>query len=98
MNSTFKNVAYFFFIGFGLFYLAADFLLHQGKHQSETIRLIYETFDMPFFFSAGLYGLSSLQLWILQRYQISLAPLFWLLAIVWTLFLLYLNVGFESLL
>lgn len=99
MNRTFKNVAFFFFLGFGAFYLTSDFLLHQGRSDSETLKLIYDTFDMPFFFSAGLYALSGIHEWIHKRYQIvGMDWLFWTIGIVWTIFLLYLNLGYESLL
>lgn len=97
MNRTFKNVAFFFFIGFGAFYLTADFLIHQGNNESETIRIIYETFDMPFFFSAGMYALAALHEKIKKRYETSgMAVLFWILAIAWTGLLLYLNLGYQS--
>ena len=94
---SFKNVSFFFFIGFGLFYLSSDFLLHQGRSASETIRLIYETFDMPFFFSAGIYALAAFHEQLKKRYaSIQFAPIFWLIAIVWTIFLIYLNLGYQS--
>jgi hypothetical protein len=97
MNRSFKNVAFFFFIGFGLFYLGADFLLNQGSSDSETLTLIYETFDMPFFFSAGMYGLAALHEQIKKRFDpTGLNFLFWILGILWTLVLLYLNLGYES--
>lgn len=96
MNRTFKNIAFFFFIGLGIFYLGSDFLLHQGKVQSETLRLMYQTFDMPFFFSAGMYALAALQEQVKKRFELSLNLLFWILGILWTLVLIYLNVGYES--
>jgi len=96
MNRTFKNIAFFFFIGLGIFYLGSDFLLHQGNIQSETLRLMYQTFDMPFFFSAGMYALAALQEQVKKRFELSLNLLFWILGILWTLVLIYLNVGYES--
>lgn len=97
MNRAFKNVAFFFFVGFGAIYLTADFLLHQGVVQSETLRTIYQTFDMPFYFSAGMYALAATHLNIKKRYSITLmSPLFWVLAVLWTIFLVYLNVGYDS--
>ena len=99
MNRSFKNIAFFFFIGFGAFYLTADFLLNQGNSNSETLRLIYDTFDMPFFFSAGMYALAAIYHQLDKKLNLGiLGPLFWLLAVVWTILLLYLNLGFESLL
>ncbi|MGE3278758.1 MAG: hypothetical protein AB7J40_03085 [Candidatus Altimarinota bacterium] len=97
MNRTFKNIAFFFFIGFGIFYLGADFLLHQGSLESETLDLIYQTFDMPFFFSAGMYALAALHEQIKKRFDPSgLNLLFWILGIIWTIILLYINLGYES--
>lgn len=97
MNRAFKNVAFFFFVGFGAVYLTADFLLHQGSVQSETLTTIYQTFDMPFYFSAGMYALAALHENIKKRYNVvMMSPLFWLLAVLWTFFLVYLNVGYES--
>ena len=97
MSKSFKNVAFFFFIGLGAFYLTADFLINQGRSDSETLQIVYETFDMPFFFSAGMYALAAVYEQFMKRYAIpGLAPLFWILAVIWTLFLVYLNLGFES--
>ena len=97
MNRTFKNIAFLFFIGFGAFYLGADFLLNQGNSDSETLRLIYQTFDMPFFFSAGMYALAAIHEQIKKRFDlIGLNMIFWVLGIVWTMILLYLNLGYES--
>jgi|CXWL01.1.fsa_nt_gi hypothetical protein len=99
MNRTFKNIAFFFFMGFGAFYLTADFLIHEAGNTSETLKLIYETFDMPFFFSGGMYALAAFHEQVSKRYLIpGLSPIFWILGILWTLFLLYLNVGYTSLL
>ena len=97
MNRTFKNIAFFFFIGFGAVYLSSDFLINQGRQDSETLRIIYETFDMPFFFCAGMYALAAVNEFIKKRYEITgLSLLFWLLAIAWTFLLVYLNLGYES--
>lgn len=97
MNRTFKNIAFFFFTGFGIFYLGADFLLNQGNSDSETLQLMYETFDMPFFFSAGMYGLAALREQIKKRFEVAgIDLLFWTLGILWTAILLYLNLGYES--
>lgn len=97
MNRSFKNIAFFFFIGFGIFYLSADFLINQGQSDSETLKLIYDTFDMPFFFSAGMYALAATYEQLKKRYNLStLSPIFWILAVAWTILLLYLNLGYES--
>lgn len=97
MNRSFKNIAFFFFIGLGIFYLGADFLLHQGNANSETLQLVYETFDMPFFFSAGMYALAAMHEQLKKRFDTTgLNFLFWALGIIWTMILLYLNVGYES--
>ncbi len=86
-------------MSFGLIYLSAVFLITQNGSTSPTLYLIFETFDMPFFFSAGMYGLSGLYHEIDKRYDIpGLSILFWTLALAWTIFLLYLNLGFTSLL
>ncbi|MDP3975975.1 MAG: hypothetical protein Q8P95_03590 [bacterium] len=99
MNRPFKNIAFLFFIGFGAFYLTADFLITQGGSKSETLNLIYTTFDMPFFFCAGMYALAAIQEQIKDRFGFpGLSLLFWILALVWTGLLLYLNLGYESLL
>ncbi|MDF2378874.1 MAG: hypothetical protein P1V18_01455 [Candidatus Gracilibacteria bacterium] len=97
MNRTFKNVAFFFFMGFGVIYLGADFMLNQGQSDSETLQLIYQTFDMPFFFCAGMYGLSCLREFIKKRLEFpGLNPLIWTLALIWMGTLIYLNLGYES--
>jgi len=97
MNRTFKNVAFFFFVGFGAFYLSSDFLINQGNSDSETLMLIYDTFDMPFFFSAGMYALAAIHEKVKKNYDFAgLAALFWALAVVWTVLLIYLNLGYES--
>jgi len=97
MNRSFKNVAFFFTVGFGAFYLTSDFLINQGSSDSETLKLIYDTFDMPFFFCAGMYALAAVQEQLKKRYQlIMLGPVFWVLAVLWTILLLYLNLGYES--
>jgi len=97
MNRSFKKIAFFFFIGFGIFYLSADFLLNQGRTDSETLKLVYDTFDMPFFFSAGMYGSAAVHEQIKNRYEIpGLSPIFWILAVFWTILLIYLNLGYES--
>ena len=97
MNRSFKNIAFFFFIGFGAFYLSSDFLINQGRTDSETLQLIYDTFDMPFFFSAGMYALAAIHEQIKKRFEIpGLSPLFWIIAVIWTVLLIYLNLGFES--
>ena len=84
-------------MGFGAFYLGSDFLIHQGDNRSETVQLIYETFDMPFYFCAGMYALASLREWVHRRYEIpGMNALVWMVAIVWIVVLLYLNLGFES--
>lgn len=99
MNRSFQKVAFVFFLGLGIAYLGADFLLHQGQFESEWLELVYKTFDMPFYFSAGLYFLSLLHEWIEKRFGVAnLNILFIALGIVWTVFLIYLNAGFESLL
>ncbi|MDP2690952.1 MAG: hypothetical protein U1C97_02955 [Candidatus Gracilibacteria bacterium] len=97
MSFKFKNVAFFFFIGFGIFYLGADFLLHQGRSGSETLNLIYQTFDLPFFFSAGMYALAAIHEQIKKRMAfVGLSPIFWGLAVIWTIILIYLNLGYQS--
>jgi len=97
MNKSFKNVSFIFLLGFGVFYLGADFLLNQGGSDSETLQTIYETFDMPFFFSAGMYFLAAVYQQIQERFPVSgLELIFWILAVGWTIFLIYLNVGYES--
>lgn len=97
MNRSFQNVALFFFLGLGAVYLTADFLLHQLGRQSETLQTIYTTFDMPFFFSAGAYFLSRIYQAIQERFQIQgLQVLFWVFGMLWTAFLLSINLGFKS--
>jgi hypothetical protein len=97
MNRSFKNIAFFFFMGFGAFYLTADFLINQGQSSSETLNLIYNTFDMPFFFSAGMYALASIFQQVQKKYNMGiLGPVFWALAVAWTVLLVYLNLGYES--
>lgn len=99
MNRTFKNIAFFFFMGFGAFYLTADLLIHEGQSQWSILNEIYDKFDMPFFFSGGMYALAAFHEQISKRYLIpGLSPIFWILGILWTGFLVYLNVGYESLL
>lgn len=84
-------------MGFGVFYLSSDFLINQGGSNSETLQLIYTTFDMPFFFSAGMYALAAGYLQLKKKFNLGiLGPVFWLLAILWTIALLYLNLGYES--
>jgi hypothetical protein len=99
MNKAFQKIAFIFFLGFGAFYLSADFLLNQTQVQkSDTLILIYETFDMPFYFSAGMYALATLKLWIEKYFPlVFLGLLFWILAILFTVFLLYTNLNFSSL-
>lgn len=97
MNRPFKNIAFFFFIGFGAFYLTSDFLINQGGNDSETLKLFYDTFDMPFFFSAGMYALAAIHEQIKKRYEVpGLSALFWIVAVAWTVLLIYLNLGYES--
>lgn len=77
--------------------MGSDFLINQGNSESETLNLIYKTFDMPFFFSAGMYALASLHEEIKKRFDITgLNLIFWILGILWTMALLYLNLGYES--
>ncbi len=98
MNQSFKKVAFFFFLGFGAVYLTADFLLHQGGVASETLTLVYKTFDMPFFFAAGMYFLALGEEFLESRYDIKgLSLLFIALGIFWTIFLISLNLGYRSL-
>ena len=99
MNQPFQKIAFLFFIGFGIFYLSADFLINQTRTgSSPTLILIYETFDMPFFFSAGMYTLASLKLAIQKFVPIPfLSAVFWGLAVIFTVFLLYINLDFKSL-
>lgn len=97
MNRSFKNIAFFFFMGFGLFYLTADFLINQGHSDSETLRMIYTTFDMPFFFSAGMYTLAASFQQVQKKYNMGiLNPLFIILGVLWTALLVYLNLGYQS--
>jgi peptidoglycan/LPS O-acetylase OafA/YrhL len=99
MNKTFQRVAFIFFLGFGAFYLISDFLINQGGSQSELIRVFYTTFDMPFFFSAGLYVLASLNLWVKKNLALPFTGfIFWGLAIIFMLYLLTINLGYPSIL
>ncbi|GEM_PF-6276572 len=98
MNRNFKKVAFFFFLGFGVVYLSADFLLHQGGVESETLGLVYKTFDMPFFFAAGMYFLALGEEFLEKRCEIKgLSLILYALGILWTIFLIYLNLGYRSL-
>ncbi len=97
MNRSFQRVAYLFFVAFGLVYLSADFMIHQGNSSSETLVTIYETFDMPFFFCAGMYLISAAHQQLKKRLDSPfITPVFWLLGIAWTVLLIYLNLGFQS--
>jgi len=98
MNQPFQKIAFLFFIGFGVFYLSADFLINQaGTSSSATLILIYETFDMPFFFSAGMYALATIKMKIEKYAPIPfLSPIFWALAVIFTAFLLYINLDFST--
>lgn len=99
MNRSFKKVAFVFFFGLGIFYLGSDFLLHQGRYESSTLEIIFKTFDMPFYFSAGMVSLAVLHEQIGKRYEMAgLQAIFILLGVLWTTFLLYLNGGYTSLL
>lgn len=92
-----SQISFFFFLIFGLLHISASFLVAQHI-VNRTDWFVFNTIDLPFLFSALLYGTSRLSLTLGDIFGNEKIPFVILAAISICLFLfaLYLNFIFPD--